>query len=127
MARNPDDRPPSMEAFEYARQLACGIRRHDAEIRRQSDGDARARGHQGHAFERAPKAAQVVVGDGIHDRDMHVLLLQLVNAAQNCFGALSNNAVVDEPDTPAALRLQHPHEIGIRHRRQRMILHAAFM
>ena len=39
----------------------------------------------------------------------------------------STTTVIDEPDTPAALRLQHPHEVGIRHRCQRVILHAAFV
>ena len=58
---------------------------------------------------------------------MHALLPQFIDAIANCNRTLGHSAIVDEADTPAALRLHHAHEVGILHRRERMVLHAALV
>ena len=77
----------------------------------------------------AGQHAQVVVVQAIDDGHGHALGAQRLDAPADRLGPLRDDAVVDQADAAAArgiqLRLHHPHQVGIGHRRQRMVLHRA--
>ena len=98
-----------------------------AKVARQANGHARACGDQRHALEGRAQAQQVGVGHRIDHGHAHALGLQLVDARADGGLALCDHAVVDQAHAAGCLRLQHAHQVGVGHGRERVVLHAALV
>ena len=59
--------------------------------------------------------------DGIDDGDAHAVGLQLGDARADRSFARGDGAWSIRPTVPLRLRLQHAHEVGVGHRRERMM------
>jgi len=102
------------------RQNAAGV-----PVLRQADGDARTGRHQRHVGQRCADVHQVVVRDGIDDRDPNLFGLQRREAFADGLRAHRHHVMRRQSDLVGRLRLQHAHEPGVGHRRQRVVSHAA--
>ena len=106
----------------------------DGEVARQADRQARAGADQRQVANRLAEAVQVVVVDRVGDRDRDAFAPQGVEARPDRRGRSAGRAVIDEADAAGRapvrprrreLRLQDADEVGVGHRRQRMVAHAA--
>jgi hypothetical protein len=106
-------------------QRARAVGRRNVEIRGQADGEARRCSDKWPVGDRRRKPTQVVVVDRIHDRHPGAFAFQRREPRADGRGTRAHATVIHEADAAPALRLQHAHEVGVAHRRQRMALHAA--
>ena len=108
------------------RERGCSAGRHQPEVGRQSDRKAGAGSEQRHVFQGRRQPQEIVVRYGIDDRDPGPVLLKLLHSGTDRLLSGSYRAVVDQANPMARLGLQHSDQVGVPHRRQRMVPHAAF-
>ncbi|MNV17589.1 hypothetical protein D3C71_1083820 [compost metagenome] len=94
------------------------------EVFRQTQGQPRTAGQQRQIGAGGTEGVQIAVRQGIGDCHTDTLSPQFGNFRTHLFGPLGNCVVAQQTDIQASLRLQHPNQIGIGHRRQRVMLHA---
>ncbi len=70
---------------------------------------------------------EIAVEHRIHDRSAETLLGEIGETRADGIGPARDVGEIDEPDFGLALARQHPHQIGIVHRVERMILQRAFV
>ena len=144
------DREPSATGVEERLHLAIGrhrgAARHDGpqtlcggqlrcrraalahvEVLWESDGDARAAGHQRQIGPGGTHRHELRIGRRIHDRNLRALGAELRDVFAHGLRTADDALVIDEAHLARCLRLQHPHEIGVGHRRERMVAHARLM
>jgi hypothetical protein len=100
------------------RQEALG-----AEIVGQAHGDAGAAGDQGEIPAGSAETAEVLVLEQVGDRVGAAFRAQGREALADGVGAAADHVEGHQADLAPGLALQHPDEIGIRHRRQRVVAH----
>ena len=98
-----------------------------AEIRRQSHRDAGTAGDQRVVFGRLADRDQMRVAHRIDDGVAAALFLQRGHRLADRHGTLLDDGVGDEAHRAIGLPRQHAHQVGVGHRRQRMVLHAALV
>lgn len=67
---------------------------------------------------------EVIVAHGIDDGDLHPFDLERTNAVGDGTGPSAHGSPIDQTHPAMGLRLQHPYQVGIRHRRERVMAHA---
>ena len=95
-----------------------------AEVRRQAHRDARAAGDQRELGGTGAEVDQMAFADRIGDRS-DAGRAQLAEPRADRGRTLVDHGMRQQPDRPPALPLQHPHQVAVRHRRQRMVAHVA--
>ena len=103
--------------------LAIGQQPRLAEILRQAQGDTRPGRDQRHPIERLADDHQIIVRHGIHDGEVAAFGLQFGKAILDGLRPLGNHVEVDQAHLALDLGLQHLDQIGVGHRRQRVIFH----
>ena len=95
-----------------------------AEVLRQAQRDAGAGGDQRQVGAGGADGHQVGVGHRVDDGEIPALLAQHPRSARGSPAAPVHRGGIDQTDLALDLLLQHAHQVGIGHRRQRMIAHA---
>ena len=98
-----------------------------AEILRQADRHAGSTGNQRVAFRRLSDRVQILIRHRVHDAVTPALFLQRRHGAANGGSTLMHRGERHQTHRPRRLAGQHTHQIGIGHRRQRMVFHAALV
>ncbi len=93
-------------------------------VARQADGTPEPATTSAASSRRARQREQVVVRDRVGDREAMAFGSQLRDARADAFGALAHVALLDQPHAAARLRLHDAHEVGVGHRRERVVAHA---
>ena len=93
-------------------------------LQRDAQPHAGARRHQRQLGAALGDAGEVGLGQRIGDGDADAVLPQRRDPRAHRRRALRQRVVADEAHLAPRLRLQHAHEVGVRHRRERMVLHA---
>ncbi|MNS92665.1 hypothetical protein D3C72_1268080 [compost metagenome] len=98
-----------------------------AEIPGQAQRDAGAAGDQRQAGAGFAQREQVRIRHRIGDRQPHAVGPQRRDALGRGLRAARDGVIAQQADLALALALQHAHQAGIGHRRQRMVFHARFV
>ena len=97
------------------------------EIRRQSHRHTGTAGDQRVVFGRLADRDQMRVAHRIDDGVAAALLLQRGHRLSDRDGSLLDDGIGNEAHRAIGLPRQHAHQVGVGHRRQRMVLHAALV
>ncbi len=101
-----------------------GVRQ--AEVRMKTDGDTGSGGDKWHIAKRGTEPAQIVVADCIDNGDTNAACSERCNPRANGFLTSRDDIVGNVPDLQLRLCLEHPDQIRVVHRRERVIAHTRF-
>ena len=118
-ARQADDRPAHR-----GQRRGRGRCPRGAKLRREAEREAGAAGHQTEAAAGLADGVEIGIGEGVDDDEGLALGRELFGRGEDRRRARGDGVVADQADAERGLPRQHPDEVGVGHRGERVVAHA---